>query len=49
LFPGEFAVAFLPKAVNLLPATVYDFSVRGGKPGSSNPYDAIPTNTTGSK
>jgi hypothetical protein len=42
LLPGEFAVAFLPKDVNQYPGVVYDFSVPGSKPSSSNPYDSKP-------
>jgi hypothetical protein len=42
LLPGEFAVAFLPKDVNQYPDVVFDFSVSGGKPSTSNPYAPKP-------
>jgi hypothetical protein len=42
LLPGEFAIAFLPKDVNQFPDVVFDFSVSGGKPSTSNPYAPKP-------
>jgi len=42
LLPGEFAVAFLPKDVNQYPGVVYDFSLAGSKPSTSNPYEPKP-------
>lgn len=49
LLPGEFAVAFMPKDVNMQPDSVFDFSVPGNPGNSSNPYAPKSTDNPGTK